>query len=158
MKSLLTAVTIVAVLCLVSVAAPQEKATTTVYLPIVDEQPERARRVPSDLFQPEWHKSDQLQDGADQDPELREEYLHILQERIDGMSNNDLRLAIREARAETQWLRAKEKLQEATDILAGIYTDYRGTERAADAEAILQSLVGKHGFDSQQLKASAARN
>ena len=143
MKSLLTAVTIVAVLCLASVATPQEKATTTVYPPTPDDQPERDQRLTSVRVFPE------------QDPELREQYLRILQRRVDDMSNAELKAAISAVEAEAEWQRAEGLLQKAADILAGIYLKHQGTDEAKKAASILTAL-SQQAITSDRLKGAVS--
>ena len=137
MKSLLIAVTIVAALCVMGIAAPpDERPTTTVY---------PARPIAGAIIPVE------VQESPAKEAELRERYLRIHQQLARDMSAEELRSALGEAEAEEEWLRAKEKLQEASELLARIHLNYRDTQRAKDATQLLGVLM-QHGIRSNTLR------
>ena len=106
-----------------------------------DDQVEtRASDLPLPMLEGDRTRSQQLQ----------EEYVRILRERASQMSDAELKNAIAEAKAETQWLRAESKLQEAADILAEISLDYQGTDRARNATSILAALA-RSGIRSERM-------
>lgn len=137
MKSLLTAVAFVAALCVVSIGAPpDERPTTTVY----PAPPIAGAIIPVEV-----------QESPAKEAELRERYLRIHQQLARDMSAEELRSALGEAEAEEEWLRAKEKLQEASEVLARIHLNYRDTQRAKDATQLLGVLM-QHGIRSNKLR------
>ena len=137
MKSLLSAVAVVTALCALSVAAPPDEEPTKTVYPDADDadlriDPVRDRRLLANKVFP---------DSSDQDPELREQYLRIVQNRAEQMSNEELRTAIRAALAESERARAEKTLQQAADILAEIYREHPNTEHAAYAARVLNGLM-----------------
>ena len=120
MKSLLTAVTIVAALCVVSIAAPPQREPTT--------SPATAALEETPAQLSESHRR------------LLGEYLKAVEAGSRSMSKADLKAAIIEAKAEAEWRRAQRKLQEAADILAPLNVEYQGTEQARNALRVLIAL------------------
>ena len=121
MKSLLTAVAIVAALCVVSIAAPPENDA-------------------------------QEKDGINNAPtiqELRVQYLRMIEERVGGMSEAELKAAIDEAKAEKHWNDAAANLSEAAKELAKIRQSYPRTRYARTANNVL-GVLQSAGIDTGQ--------
>ena len=136
MKLLLTAVAIVAALCVVGIAAPGQEGL-----------PPAPGAAPA--FDPYSTAPGDTLPG--QDPKLRAQYLRTLQKRADQMSNEELRTAIRAAEVETERARAEKMLQEAAEILATIYPEHANTEHGEYAARMLKGLM-ELGITSEKLR------
>ena len=136
MRSLLTAVAIVAALCLVTIAAPGQEGT-----------PPAPLGAPAfDVF---GAPRDTQDEGASNE-ELRQEYLRVLEERSRDMSKAELEAAINEAKAERHWNNATAKLTEAAKELAKIRESYPNTRYANTAAHIIGVLQSARIDTGQQ--------
>ena len=130
MKSLLTAVAIVAALCVASIAAPgQEDPFGT------PPRPQDTLKAGDILSAPQVTKDEDASNG-----ELRQEYLRVVEERSRDMSKAELESAINEAKAERHWNNATAKLRDAAKELAKIRESYPNTRHAKTAGYILGVL------------------
>ena len=67
------------------------------------------------------------------------------------MSNAELNAALRDAKAEVEWLRAESELQEAADILDRINAEHSGTVYARRGQSILSAL-SEQGIEGNRLR------